>query len=101
VRTFSMEVENSAKSPRKFKGKFLRYRSAGARIGALYGVDKLSVRVVGRHDQSIDRSRQSLACMPHGMNIWFASLGEMADHGVLGSIWRPVQGHERYSLRDL
>jgi hypothetical protein len=100
VRTFSLEVENAAKSPRKFLGKILRYRSAGARIGALYGVDKFSVLVVGRDDRSIERYRQSLACTPHGMSIWFTSLGDMADHGALGSIWRPVQGHERYSLRD-
>ena len=100
-RHFALEVEHAGRSPRKFIAKILRYRSLGARLSTLYGVDDPALLVVGRDDASTERARQSLRALPALLRIWFASLTDIRDRGALAPIWQQVHGHERHSLRDL
>lgn len=100
-RHFALEVEHAGKSPRKFIGKILRYRSFAGRFSALYGIDDPCILVVGRDDQSAERARQALRALPPLLRVWFTSLNDIRDRGALAPIWQQVHGYERHSLRDL
>lgn len=98
---FALEVDNATRSPRRFLGKLLKYASLRVRGRALQGAEDFLLLVVGRDERWVERYRQALARLRLGLFVFFATLPGVGREGATGSIWRPADGEETYSLRSL
>lgn len=101
AQTFALEVDHATRSPRRFLGKILRYRSLAVRGLPLHGVSDFLTLVVGRDDRWIERYRETVYRARLGFRIWFAALSDVGLRGACESIWKPADGEDCYSLREL
>lgn len=98
--TFALEVDNRTNSSRSFLRKILAY-SAVPQGRGLYGVSDFLILVVGRDPQWLERYRLGLATVGLRPRIWFTTRTAVEGYGVAASIWKPIDGDDSSSLRDL
>ncbi len=99
TRVFALEVEHGTRGPRSFQCKLLRYAAASYQCRGIYGETAPVVLVVGHRPKWLARYRAALAPLLLPMDIAFAHLHELQQHGAAGQVWQARTDDQRYSLR--
>jgi hypothetical protein len=94
--TFSLELDNGSRSPRKFLGKMLGY----ARMRTLSGMEEATILVVCREPRDLESYRDALGAAGLTDRVWFATLGEV-ERGATDAIWSTPGDGCRRSLRAI
>jgi hypothetical protein len=97
--TFSLELDNGSRSPKKFLSKMLAYTRL-RQSQTLSGIGEAIILVVCRDAREHDRYRESVGAAGLGVRVWFATL-EGVERGAAEAIWSSPKNGGKRSLRAL